>query len=158
MRTLLAILMVMLLTACESKPRGPVPIQADDACASCRMAISERRYAAELLDPDGNLYKFDDIACMMRFAHSRGIQRSATRFYVTDYANGKDFIDASSAYFVRLKSSVSSPMASGIVAFRNAATAAQASNQKNGEAFTFDELWAKDINEMTANRDERLKR
>jgi copper chaperone NosL len=150
--------MALLLMACESRPRGPMPIRADDACASCRMAISERRYAAELLDHDGNLYKFDDIACMLRFAHSLGAQRSAIRFYVTDYANGEDFIDASSAYFVRLKSSVSSPMASGIVAFRNAATPAQASNQKNGGAFTFDELWAKDMNEVTANRDERLKR
>lgn len=73
---IVAIILVLLLTACQSKPRGPVPIDRDDACASCRMAISERRYAAELIDQDGNIYKFDDIACMLRFAHARGFPPS----------------------------------------------------------------------------------
>jgi copper chaperone NosL len=110
-RILASILAVLLLTACQSKPRGPVPIDRDDACALCRMAISERRYAAELIDRDGNIYKFDDIACMLRFAYARGFQPSSASFYVTNYANGKDWVHARHAHFMRLRTSVSSPMA-----------------------------------------------
>ncbi len=58
MRTALAILMALLLAGCESKARGPVALEGDDACAFCRMVISERRYAAELIDHDGEVYKF----------------------------------------------------------------------------------------------------
>ena len=54
----MAILMALLLAGCESKARGPVALEGDDACAFCRMVISERRYAAELIDHDGEVYKF----------------------------------------------------------------------------------------------------
>ena len=94
MRTVLTIVMGLLLAACESKPRGPVALESDDACTSCRMLISERRYAAELIDRDGQAYKFDDIACMLRFAHSRGIQPSDAKFFVTDFGSGADWLDA----------------------------------------------------------------
>jgi copper chaperone NosL len=140
----LAIVLMLVLPACESRPRGPVPLERDDACASCRMLISERRYAAELIDNPGEVYRFDDIACMLRFAHAHGISQSGARFYVTDYASGNSWIDAGQAHFVGLKSSASSPMASGIVAFRDSGSAARASGQKEG-SITFDELWAKDI-------------
>ena len=143
MKAALAIVLMLVLPACESRPRGPVPLERDDACASCRMLISERRYAAELIDRTGEIYKFDDIACMLRFAHVHGIQQSGAKFYVTDYASSNNWIDAGQAYFVNLKSSVSSPMASGIVAFRDSSSA-RASGQKEGP-ITFTELWAKDI-------------
>ena len=144
MKIALAMVLVLLLAACESRSRGPVPLERDDACASCRMLISERRYAAELIDRTGEIYKFDDIACMLRFAHAHGVQQSGAKFYVTDYASGNNWIDASQGHFVSLKSSVSSPMASGIVAFEDPSSAASASGQKEGP-ITFNELWAKNI-------------
>jgi len=148
---ILAIILALLLTACQSKPRGPVPIDRDDTCASCRMAISERRYAAELIDQDGNIYKFDDIACMLRFAHARGFQPSEASFYVTDYATGMDWVDARHAHFVRLRTSVSSPMASGLVAVVDSNNAAQPAGPEAEPVLTFDELWKKDVNELSAN-------
>ena len=150
MKAALAIVLVLLLGACESRPRGPVPLERDDACASCRMLISERRYAAELIDRTGEIYKFDDIACMLRFAHAHGIQQSGAKFYVTDYASGNNWIDAGQAYFVSLKSSVSSPMASGIVAFRDPSSA-RASGKKEGP-ITFEELWAKDLSAISTGK------
>ena len=151
MKILAPILAVLLLTACQSKPRGPVPIERDDACASCRMAISERRYAAEAIDQDGNIYKFDDIACMLRFAHARGFQPSKANFYVTDYATGKDWVDARHAHFMKLRTSVSSPMASGLVAVVASNNAAQPPGTEPKPVLTFDELWNKDVNELNTN-------
>lgn len=149
MKILATILLLSLLIACESKPRGPVPLDANDACASCRMAISERRYAAELLDHEGNIYKFDDIACMLRFAHSHGLQISNTTFYVTDYANSKDWLDARNAYFTQLQSSVSSPMASGVVAFRNIGDAVRATGGKINHPLRFENLWSQNVDQLS---------
>jgi copper chaperone NosL len=148
---ILAIILALLLTACESKPRGPVPIDRDDACASCRMAISERRYAAELIDQDGNIYKFDDIVCMLRFAHARGFKPSKATFYVTDYATGKDWVDARQAHFIKLRTSVSSPMASGLVAVVDSTDAAQPAGTEPQRVLSFDDLWKKDVNELNTN-------
>jgi copper chaperone NosL len=148
---IVAIILVLLLTACQSKPRGPVPIDRDDACASCRMAISERRYAAELIDQDGNIYKFDDIACMLRFAHARGFPPSQASFYITNYVTGKDWVDARHAHFIKLRTSVSSPMASGLVAVVDSNDAAQPAGTEPQRVLSFDELWKKDVNELSTN-------
>jgi copper chaperone NosL len=146
-------LVLLLLTGCKSRSHGPVAIEADDSCASCRMAISERRYAAEIVDTDGNVYKFDDIACMLRFAHTHGMEPRTVDFYVTDYKTGKDWMDARQSYFAGLRSSVSSPMGSGLVAFRNLNDAQQLKENKFGHALTFEEL-RRDLDALnTDNRD-----
>ncbi len=154
MRPVTIILVLLLLTGCKSRPRGPVPIEPDDTCASCRMAISERRYAAELIDRAGNVYKFDDIACMLRFARAHAIREAAASFYVTDYKTGKDWIDARHSYFAGLTTSVSSPMGSGLVAFRDASDAEQVAGNRFDHALTLEELFAKDVNTPGTNRRE----
>lgn len=149
MRVVAFILTCSLLIGCDSRATGPAPIGADDACASCRMLISEHRYAAELLDEKGNLYKFDDVACMLRFAHEHGKQAPAVRFYVVDSAGG-DWLDARQASFVKLGTSVSSPMASGLAAYRRATDATRAAGRTPARPFSFDDLWGKDLNELNA--------
>lgn len=148
------LLLILLLAGCKSRHQGPVPIETEDTCAMCRMAISERRYAAELIDHNGTLYKFDDIACMLRFTHAHAIRVPTASFYVTDYKTGNDWIDARHAYFAGLKTSVSSPMGSGIVAFRNSSDAEQVAGNKFGHALTFEELLAKDIDTVGANMED----
>lgn len=150
MKILAIIVGLLLLSGCNSKSRGPVPIEADDTCASCRMAISERRYAAELIKRDGSVYKLDDITCMLRFARSHALRSPAVNFYVTDYKNGRDWLDARHSYFAGLKTSVSSPMGSGIVAFRNAGDAEQVEGNKFGHPLTFEELLARDVDTLGA--------
>lgn len=141
MKTLATMLAISLLIGCDSRATGPVPIGPDDACASCRMLISERRYAAEMLDTDGTIYKFDDIACMMRFARVHGKNSPSVRFYVTDYATGRDWMDARQVYFARLRNSSSSPMASGLAAFRTASDAARSMGTRSTHLLSFSDLW-----------------
>lgn len=53
------------LTACGGGALEPVPIVLDeDACSSCRMAISQPEYAAELVTPTGRGERFDDLGCV----------------------------------------------------------------------------------------------
>jgi copper chaperone NosL len=134
-------LVISLLIGCDSRATGPVAIGPDDACASCRMLISDHRYAAEMLDGSGTIYKFDDIACMMRFARAHGANSSSARFYVTDYASGRDWMDARQASFARLRNSSSSPMVSGLAAFRNANDAAHSMGTRPTRLLSFSDLW-----------------
>ncbi len=55
-----------------------------DACTHCKMTIMDRRFAAEMIDKRGNVFKFDDIACMRRFMQTKQPEAGAL-FFVEDY-------------------------------------------------------------------------
>ena len=74
-RTILAL--AVFLAACAGEAIKPVDIEASDMCSFCRMAISEKRYAAEIIDAEDNVMKFDDIGCMLRYRDAAGDQRGA---------------------------------------------------------------------------------
>ncbi len=131
----LATIMLFVTLSCQAGQLPPAPIDKDDICSFCKMAISTSRYAAQIVDREGNRYKFDDVGCMFRFARERHMGASA-RFYVMNYANGKDWLDARTAVFVRSKA-VNTPMASGIVAFADRTAAGAFNARNNGEMRTF---------------------
>lgn len=86
------------------------------------MAISQPRYAAQIVDKDGTAFKFDDIGCMVSFARERRLAPAAgAKFYAMDYA-GAGWLHAERAVFVR-SAGIDSPMASGLAAFRDQAAA-----------------------------------
>ncbi len=105
-RPLMAIfLLSIMLLPCGCK-RGPKKIQPSpivwdrDVCTRCLMAISDRRYAAEIVNPDtGRVYKFDDIGCAILWLKSKSPpwQKRAV-FFVTDRKTGQ-WLDARKAYF-----------------------------------------------------------
>lgn len=56
--------LVLGVTAC-GPPDGPQPIAWDrEACAYCRMLISDPAFAAQLQDADGGIENFDDPGCL----------------------------------------------------------------------------------------------
>ncbi len=107
-------------------------------CAFCKMAISEKRYAAELVDR-GDVFKFDDIGCMIRFAGQRGwIARPPARF-VHDY-DTPEWLDAGRASFV-ISPEIPSPMASGLLAVRDPAQAERHAARFHGQVRSLADLW-----------------
>jgi copper chaperone NosL len=61
----LVVAAAVLLAACGPAP-GPEPIVWDkQACAHCRMLISEPAFAAQLRMPDGSTESFDDPGCLI---------------------------------------------------------------------------------------------
>ena len=46
--------------------RPPAVRFGEEACASCRMIISDERFAAALVTATGEILKFDDIGCLIR--------------------------------------------------------------------------------------------
>ena len=129
----------MLLAACTAHPPHPVEIDPADVCAFCKMAISEKRYAAEMINAEGTAFKFDDIGCMIHFAKQRGwIEHPPVRF-VHEYDSAV-WLEASRATFVR-SPEIPSPMASGLIAVQGPAKAKQYAARFHGTVHSLAELW-----------------
>ena len=76
-----AAMAALLLLACSSGD-GPSPIAFDrEACAHCRMLISEARFAAQLETQDGEVLSFDDPGCLMALLAARSPQLKALWFH-----------------------------------------------------------------------------
>ena len=103
------------------------------------MAISQSRYAAELVDREGNVWKFDDIGCMLRYTRDHHFEPQSQTYFVMDYQS-QHWLDAARAIYVRSEE-ISSPMSGGIVAFENEAEAVEFSHSVHGAMLKFEGLW-----------------
>jgi nitrous oxide reductase accessory protein NosL len=108
------------LAACGKKGSwadGMAEIKWDrDTCARCSMAISDRRFAAEIVGgPQAKVFKFDDIGCVSFFIRDKvaempWLAEAATRLWVADMTNQGEaikWLDARTAHYI----SKASPMA-----------------------------------------------
>jgi copper chaperone NosL len=124
--------MICCLAACDSggKPRPINIVWTEDSCDVCRMAVSDRKFAAELVKSDGTYKAYDDIGCLVDMARkSAPIPRSA--MYVLDFDAG-GWLDAEAAHYL-YSPDLPTPMSYGIGAFASAQAALEASKQWNGK-------------------------
>lgn len=110
---------VVVMLGCGASEQSPVDLYPEDMCASCRMAISNPAFAAELITADGEVNKFDDIGCLDRFRTQHPAEMPVTVFYV-DYESGS-WLPESRALV--LKTGLKSPMGSGKIAVADSSTA-----------------------------------
>lgn len=111
-------------SACTAAP--PMPVAVDtrhDACSNCRMTVSDRKVAAELVAPGEEPRFFDDLGCLREYLRTHGPVDAHARLFLTDFATGT-FVDAREAVIVA--STYRTPMGSHLVSFANAAAARQA--------------------------------
>lgn len=128
-------MLLLLALACQADQK-PQAIEAHDVCTSCKMAISQARYAAQVVDKDGNAYKFDDIGCLLRYLGEHNLAQH--RIYVMDYES-QQWLPAETAAFVKSEA-VESPMASGLAAFRDHSAAQQFLKNNPGQVMKLSEL------------------
>lgn len=125
----------LLCIGCGNAELRPIEIMSEDMCSFCKMAISEKRFASELLTQDGEVFKFDDIGCMLRFRKSHGHPESVVATFVVDY-DTREWIKSEEAYFV--KSTVfKTPMGGNVVAFKTGASAAAAVDRTQGVSLRY---------------------
>ena len=136
--TLALLLSVIVSGACRGGGPKPVPIDKDDMCSFCRMAISEKRYAAELIDNDGQVFKFDDITCMTNYVKDKGRRNNVAAFFVMDFG-ALQWVNAEEAHCVR-SMQFRTPMSGGIVAFKDPAAAEGAVVKYHGSTVNFADL------------------
>ena len=121
MRTALRLvssLAVVLLAACGDGTQGPAPLDTkNDACAWCRMSVSDLRFAAQLTAPGHEPKFFDDAGCLRDWLKAPREEAPWTA-WVTDHRT-KEWVTAKDALFTR-NPSVQSPMNSGLAAWADA--------------------------------------
>ena len=96
------------LAGCSREPSsGPVEIKWDrETDPRCSMVISDKRFAAQIRDPNRKAWKFDDIGCAMFWLMQQTFseQTANTEYWVSDYRNG-NWIDARKAWYLEGKKS-----------------------------------------------------
>lgn len=132
------VFILTVLVGCQTSKTEPVALAPEDMCSYCRMAISEKRYAAELLDSEGRAFKFDDIGCMANFVQRDKPNVKSVAYYVMDF-DDRTWIKAEDAYYVR-STELTTPMSGGVVAFQTQAKAQQAAEKYHGTVQRFNEV------------------
>ncbi|MEO8680753.1 MAG: nitrous oxide reductase accessory protein NosL [Vicinamibacterales bacterium] len=109
----------LVAVSCASGPARPRAIGlGQDACAHCRMVIVSIDTAAQIVAAGEEPRFFDEIGCLRDYLHANTPPADAT-VYVADHRT-HEWVDARAAVFTR--TSVSTPMASGVVAHADAAS------------------------------------
>ncbi len=121
MRTALpafALAVLLSLVSCSNSADGPAPLDTkNDACAWCRMSVSDLRFAAQLTSPGHEPKFFDDAGCLRDWLKA---PREAAPWtaWVTDHRT-KEWVKAQDALFTK-SPTVQTPMNSGLVAWASA--------------------------------------
>lgn len=136
---LLVLMTNMLLAGCRKGEAEPAEIAPEDICTYCKMAISEKRYAAQFIDTDGQPFKFDDIGCMIKFANERTDRGRIAAFFVMDF-DKRQWVKAEDAYYVS-STELKTPMDGHAAAFRDEARAREAAVVFHGRQLGFADLF-----------------
>lgn len=120
--TAAAFLMLMATACSKPPPWPPVAVEPDlghDACAHCRMIVSDERFAAQYHDRAGGVEFFDDLGCLLAAHGGGGSDPQAV--FVRSFDDAR-WLRGDEAFVVRA-AAFTSPMGFGLAAFatRNAA-------------------------------------
>ncbi len=106
MHKILALFLLVFLTACEKNQTGPVEVKWDrDACERCRMVLSDRMHAAQIRGGEegskSKIYKFDDIGGAILWLQDKSWKDDAkTEIWVNDHRDGR-WLAAHDSWFIK---------------------------------------------------------
>ncbi|HEY3348936.1 MAG TPA: nitrous oxide reductase accessory protein NosL [Thermoanaerobaculia bacterium] len=116
-----AVLLLAALAGCSRGPAAPVAVDTkNDRCGWCRMAVSDARFAAQLVAPREEPRMFDDVGCLATFLKSGGAPAKGQIAFVADHRT-KAWVRAAAAVYTR-KPGLETPMGSGLLAHADAAS------------------------------------
>lgn len=118
---------LFMFSSCGSVDPEPINLN-KDACASCKMSISDGHFGSEIITKKGRVYKFDDMGCMLHYI-SENEQGNVAAYYINDFSKENVLIDATKAWFIHHES-LKSPMGGNIAAFADKADAQKIADEK----------------------------
>lgn len=102
----------LMLSSCAPNDPAPTPLYPEDQCSSCRMTISNKAFASEIISDDGTVLKFDDLRCLEDYRQEHPDEHAAAIF-VTDYESGEWMPYAKG---IVVPTGIETPMGSGRIA------------------------------------------
>lgn len=132
--------LAVLLAGCSKGPALPVqPDTKHDACGWCRMAVTDLRFAAQLVAPGEEPRFFDDIGCLATFLKAGGAPAKGQIAYVADHRT-KQWVRASTALYTKVPGLLT-PMNSFLVAHADSASRDADGSAKGGTPTTLAEVF-----------------
>ncbi len=135
-KTILILIAAFLIYSC-SREIKPEEIEPHDICYLCKMAISQLNFATEIVTPAGEVYKFDDIGCMIEFKRMKGLPKGSVMF-VRDFYS-KEWVKIEEAYFVRSEK-IQTPMNYFIATFKTRESLQKFLEEYGGEEFPYEQI------------------
>ena len=129
-------LVALIVFGCRKTEVKPVDILPEDLCAFCKMAISDKMFAGEIVKEDGEAVKFDDLGCLRAYARKEGGPKGMHLFFRS--MEKDEWIKAEQAVLVKTPL-IKTPMGSGLIAFEEKKNADAFTKQHGGQLVAFDE-------------------
>jgi copper chaperone NosL len=131
------------LTAAQSCGTGSssMPIEGGvDACAHCKMTISDLRFGSELVTKKGRTYKFDDLKCLLSYmADGTANKTEIEAFYLPDFGDEGQLLPAKNMHILHSED-LRSPMGGNCAAFKTLDDLARAQQKFPGTIVKWEEL------------------
>jgi copper chaperone NosL len=109
------------LAACPRGEAAPARLDPrNDACAHCRMAVSDPRFAAQVVAPREEPRFFDDLGCLRDWLREHPAPGRGAVAYVADHRT-KAWVRAAAAVYAHVPA-LPTPMASHLVSHADAAS------------------------------------
>lgn len=134
------LLSIVWVSGCsQSQTYEPVKIEPEiDVCEICNMSIAHENYATEVILTENEVYKFDDLGCMLEFLEEGFIlKEEIAKKFVRDVNTG-EWLELESAFF-RYHQDFWTPMANGVVSFQKKEDA-ERYEEGVGEIYNYEEL------------------
>jgi copper chaperone NosL len=121
----------MFSLGCAAAAHAPAAIRVgEDTCAHCRMTLLSTRTAAQIVVAGDEPVIFDELGCLRDYLAAHAPSGEA-RIYVADHRTGA-WLDAAAAVFTR--TSIATPMSSGLLAHADAASRDAVAAARGGAA------------------------
>jgi copper chaperone NosL len=138
-----AIVLAVAAAACGGGDPGPATLDPrNEACAFCRMSVSEARFAAQIVAPGEEPRFFDDIGCLRDYLRGGARPGPGAVAYVADHRTGA-WVRADRAVYTRVET-LETPMGSHLVAHADETSRAQDPAARGGQAVAVAELFGPD--------------
>jgi len=108
------------LASCGNDSAPEELVEGRDLCASCRMPVSDRRFAAQITAPGELPLFFDETGCLGEFVKGRQVKAPAAIAWVADHRT-KAWVRADRAVYTRVPT-LETPMNHKLLAHESAAS------------------------------------
>jgi copper chaperone NosL len=125
-RYLLTMGLAFLVASCGPQKIQPVEIFPEDNCSNCRMAVSDKSFASEIITEQNEVLKFDDLSCLESY-RKKNASVKIRAIFVTDY-DTRNWLPFEKSIIV--KTGIDTPMGSGKIAVKDSARAAAIAKER----------------------------
>ena len=139
MKNLAPLLLCLTLVSCDGDPRPEQLVKGRDLCATCRMPVSDIRFAAQITAPGELPRFFDDPGCFAEFIKTGEVKEEGAIAWVADHRSGA-WVRADRAIYTRVPN-LTTPMNHKLVAHESAASRDLDPDVKDGQPVSLQEIF-----------------